>query len=203
VISDHVWVDPVYRPGLITFPRGLSDGRVALRAWTYGDLAWVEEASQVPVIPAGTTVPNHFTEASGRSFIERQWGRWESGEGLSMAITDALTGTAVGFVTVLHRQQPGVAGLGYGIAASRRDQQFASGGARLLSRWALSLPTLHRLEALVEPRNLGSIRVLEKIGFRREGLLRKYLDVAGVNSDAWLYSLLPDDIGDEIPRAGG
>jgi RimJ/RimL family protein N-acetyltransferase len=196
-------VDPVYRPGLITSPRGLNDGRVALRAWSYGDLAWVEEASQDPVITAGTTVPNHFTEASGRSFIERQWGRWESGEGLSLAITDVLTDTAVGFVTVLNRQQPGVAGVGYGIAASRRGQQSASGGARLLSRWALNLPTIHRLEALVEPRNLGSIRVLEKIGFRREGLLRRYLDVAGVHRDAWLYSLLPDDIGNVIPREVG
>jgi ribosomal-protein-alanine N-acetyltransferase len=32
----------------------------------------------------------------------------------------------------------------------------------------------HRIQALVEPRNLASVRVLEKCGFRHEGLLRKF-----------------------------
>jgi ribosomal-protein-alanine N-acetyltransferase len=187
-------MDPVYRPGAIPFPNSLRDERVALRAWTDDDLHFVEEASLDPVIPTGTTVPSPFTGEAGLAFIERQHHRWASGEGLSLAITDLASDCAVGFITLLHRQQPGVAGVGYGIVASRRRQRFASTALRLLRRWALDLPSFHRLEALVEPGNVGSLRVLGEVGFQPEGVLRRYLDIGGERRDAWLYSLLNDDV---------
>ena len=42
---------------------------------------------------------------------------------------------------------------------------------------------LHRLEATVRPENLASLRVLAKLGFREEGLFRRYLDVDGAWRD--------------------
>ena len=55
------------------------------------------------------------------------------------------------------------------------------------------------LEALVEPDNEGSIRVLEGAGFRREGLLQAYLDIHATRADALLYSLIGEDV-DPSPR---
>jgi ribosomal-protein-alanine N-acetyltransferase len=57
----------------------------------------------------------------------------------------------------------------------------------------LGLPTVVRLEALIEPDNEGSIRVLEGASFRREGLLRAYLDLRTGRADALLYSLIQED----------
>jgi ribosomal-protein-alanine N-acetyltransferase len=68
-----------------------------------------------------------------------------------------------------------------------------------LSRWALGLPAVVRLEALVEPNNEGSIRVLEGAGFRREGLLRAYLDLQTGRADALLYSLIQEDTEHSTP----
>ncbi|KAL3812597.1 hypothetical protein ACJIZ3_013865 [Penstemon smallii] len=51
-------------------------------------------------------------------------------------------------------------------------------------------PFLVRLEALVEEDNLGSQRVLEKVGFKREGLLRKYGFNKGEIRDMLIYSFL-------------
>ncbi len=188
-------MDPVYRPHAIADPPELSDGRVVLRSWTYGDLACIAQASGDPAIPAGTTVPRPFSRESGLAFLERQWQRSVTGEGLSLAVTEAATDTAVGLICLLHRQQPGVAGVGFWTVASRRRQGFARTSLGLLSRWALGLPAVVRLEALVEPDNEESTRVLEAVGFRREGLLRSYVDLRGVRGDAMLFSLLREDLG--------
>jgi hypothetical protein len=78
------------QPGLLSYPDPpLTDGVVALRRWQETDIGCVEEASHDPRIPEGTTVPARFTAADGLAWIERQWGRADNGEGLSLAIADA------------------------------------------------------------------------------------------------------------------
>ena len=64
-----------------------------------------------------------------------------------------------------------------------------------MTRWALAVGGLRRIEALVEPGNRPSLRVLERSSFRREGLLRDYLDLGrdGRRADAYIYSLIPGD----------
>ena len=193
-------MDPVYRPDAIADPLELGDEHVALRAWTYGDLACIEQASEDPAIPADMTVPLPFSREAGLAFLERECQRFVTGEGLSLAVAEAATDTAVGLICLLHRQQPGVAGVGFWTVASRRRQGFARTSLGLLSRWALGLPAMVRLEALVEPGNEGPRRVLEAAGFRREGLLRSYLDLGGVRGDAILFSLLREDLGNPVPR---
>ncbi|HEX2165116.1 MAG TPA: GNAT family protein, partial [Thermoanaerobaculia bacterium] len=49
---------------------------------------------------------------------------------------------------------------------------------------------LHRLEADVDPRNERSLKALERLGFRREGLLRERYFVAGEIQDSVMLGLL-------------
>lgn len=51
-----------------------------------------------------------------------------------------------------------------------------------------------RLQAFVQTQNKASQRVLEKVGFQREGLLRKYSYVKGEIHDVFVYSLLSSDL---------
>jgi [ribosomal protein S5]-alanine N-acetyltransferase len=67
---------------------------------------------------------------------------------------------------------------------------------------------LHRVEALVDPRNSASLRVLERAGFRREGNLRDYEFEREAFIDLVLLSLLQpewngaqSDVRDEPPNA--
>ncbi|XP_003610738.2 uncharacterized N-acetyltransferase p20 [Medicago truncatula] len=53
---------------------------------------------------------------------------------------------------------------------------------------------LERLEALVDVDNVGSQRVLEKVGFQKEGVLRKYVFFKGKSRDMIMFSLLSTDI---------
>ena len=52
---------------------------------------------------------------------------------------------------------------------------------------------LNRVEADIDPRNQASARALERLGFRREGLLRERWIVAGEVSDTAYYGLLRSD----------
>ena len=51
------------------------------------------------------------------------------------------------------------------------------------------------MEATVRPENVASLRVLAKLGFRDEGLLRRYLEVDGAWRDHQLLALLEDEVG--------
>jgi RimJ/RimL family protein N-acetyltransferase len=171
----------------------LSDGIVVLRRWEESDLDCVEQAAEDPDIPKGTTVPATFTPAEGRAWIERQWSRAESGTGLSQAIADGASGEALG-AGVLMTRQPSSAELGYWLVPRARGRGIGSRAVGLLARWAVKEAGLARVEAYVIPDNIASQRVLEKAGFRREGLLRSYLSYEGRRFDALLYSLLPSDL---------
>lgn len=56
------------------------------------------------------------------------------------------------------------------------------------------LPHVLRLQAFVQTQNKASRRVLEKVGFQKEGLLRKYSNVKGEIHDVFVYSLLSSDL---------
>ncbi len=173
----------------------LTDGVALLRKWSEADVGCVREASADPQIPQWTTVPAAFTEAEGLAFIRRQWGRLDSGEGLSLALEGAAASEAVGLtVLMLHPRWPGVAEIGYWVIPRARGRGLATRAIRLASRWALSEAGLARVEALVEPGNSASQRALLGAGFRAEGVLRSFLTSNdGRRADAVVFSRLAAD----------
>ena len=59
--------------------------------------------------------------------------------------------------------------------------------------FAFEVLEFHRIEADVDPRNVASIRTLERLGFQREGYLRERWQVNGEIQDALFYGLLRPD----------
>lgn len=171
----------------------LADKKVVLRPWADSDLSCVEEASRDPEIPTGTTVPRTYTAAEGLAFIARQHTRLTAGEGLALAIAEAGSKKAIGHINLLRRPQKGVVGIGYWLIESARGCNLGFHAVRLLSQWGLRKVQLDRIEALVEPSNVASVRLLEKVGFKREGLLRSYLAFDTRRADVFIYSFLPSD----------
>ena len=87
--------------------RSLSDDFVHLRRWALDDLRCIEEACGDQRITESTTVPCTYSEAAARAYVERQWSRQESGEGMSLAIALAAGDRAVGSIVLMGRPQPG------------------------------------------------------------------------------------------------
>ena len=167
---------------------------VRIRPWrTPDDLPCVLAAGSDPDIPAGTTVPANFTEASGRAFLERQQARLSRGEGISQAVAEGDSDKAIGLVYLDRRPQPWIAGLGYWLIPSTRGRRLATSAVRLVSDWALRELDILRLEAWVAPDNVPSQRVLDGAGFAQEGRLRNFLQLRGRTTDGLVYARIPPE----------
>jgi ribosomal-protein-alanine N-acetyltransferase len=85
------------------------------------------------------------------------------------------------------------ASIGYWIGAPHVRHGYMNDAVKALLPFAFGTLGLHRLEAACLPRNVPSTRVLEKVGFKREGMARRYLKINGVWQDHDLFALLQDD----------
>lgn len=83
--------------------------------------------------------------------------------------------------------------LGYWMGERHAGAGHMGRAVRLVTRYAFEAEGLHRLEAACLPSNPASNALLAKSGFRREGLLRNYLMIAGRWEDHYLYALLAED----------
>lgn len=64
----------------------------------------------------------------------------------------------------------------------------------MLLQFAFEVMDLHRITADVDPRNTASIRVLERLGFKREGYFRENYLLYGELQDAVMYGLLRSEL---------
>ncbi|XP_020580315.1 uncharacterized protein LOC110024596 [Phalaenopsis equestris] len=84
--------------------------------------------------------------------------------------------------------------IGYVLAREWWGKGVATAAARLATEAALSeIEGLERVEGLVEKGNKASQRVLEKVGFQREGVLRKYCWMKGGMRDMVMYGFIRGD----------
>ena len=85
--------------------------------------------------------------------------------------------------------------IGYWCAPEARARGITTRALRLVSRWGLEELGLGRVELITDPDNTASQRVAEKVGFRREGILRSHLlHPDGRRRDSVMFSLLPGEL---------
>ena len=139
-------------------------------------------------------MPARYTDEEGRAFIERQWERQTSGQGLSLAIAETMGNEAQGLVFLGLGRIRGHCRLGYWLIPAARRQGLGTDAIGLVSRWVLTETDVHRLVAEVEPSNLASLALLRRCGFVEEGLLRSWLWIEDQPFDAIQFSLLRTDL---------
>jgi len=83
--------------------------------------------------------------------------------------------------------------LGYFVSERHNGRGYATEAVRQGVDAAFVELGLHRVQAAVIPRNVASIRVLEKAGLREEGLALRYLQIAGVWEDHKLYAVTAEE----------
>jgi ribosomal-protein-alanine N-acetyltransferase len=115
----------------------------------------------------------------------------EEGTGVRLAIDRISDDAFLGWCS-LTRWNPDYrsASLGYCLDEPAWGRGHATEAARALLQWAFDTLDLNRVQAETDTRNAGSARVLEKLGFTREGTLREDCVVNGDVSDSWVYGLL-------------
>lgn len=83
--------------------------------------------------------------------------------------------------------------LGFALGRAWWGRGYAREAVEALIAYAFGPLDLHRLEADADPRNDASIRLLERVGFVREGTLRERWIVAGETQDTAFFGLLRRD----------
>jgi [ribosomal protein S5]-alanine N-acetyltransferase len=80
--------------------------------------------------------------------------------------------------------------LGYALAREHWGKGYMQEALRALLGFYFDNLNMHRIEADVDPRNVSSVKTLERLGFQREGYLRERWLVGGEIQDALFYGLL-------------
>ncbi|ESQ49584.1 hypothetical protein EUTSA_v10021594mg [Eutrema salsugineum] len=134
--------------------------------------------------------PDFTTEEQALAFIRdvclpHPWRR-------SICIDDR----SIGFISIF--PETGLdrfkAHIGYGLSHEYWGKGIATRAVSIaVSQVFSDLPHLLRLQAFVQTQNKASQRVLDKVGFQREGLLRKYTYLKGKIYDVFVFSLLSSD----------
>jgi [ribosomal protein S5]-alanine N-acetyltransferase len=110
--------------------------------------------------------------------------------GIELLSSSQLIGTCTLFRLMRECKR---AEIGFGMASSFWGNGYMHEALQTLLAFGFHEIGLNRIEADVDPRNLASIKCLERLGFQKEGLLRERWIVKGEVSDSYFYGLLHSD----------
>jgi RimJ/RimL family protein N-acetyltransferase len=163
----------------------IEGGGLLLRPFTKRDTPAIVAACQDPEIARWTRVPSPYTERHASEFVSAR-------DETSFAITDLPSGELLGAIG-LREHDEGVAEVGYWVKREARGRGVATRALELVAAWAFEALSAARVQLVAEPENEPSLRVAEKAGFTREGVLRSYMEFNGRRRDGVMYSLLRQD----------
>jgi [ribosomal protein S5]-alanine N-acetyltransferase len=83
--------------------------------------------------------------------------------------------------------------LGYWVDRDHEGKGLAYEAVRAVMRFAFEEAKLHRLQAAIQPWNARSITLAERLGFRHEGIARRYLNVGGGWQDHSIFAFTSED----------
>lgn len=179
--------------GLPAFPV-LNGPRLRLRAPRGDDVDAVFALFSDPAVMRYWSTPPMRARAQAEGKVMEILEAFERREMLNWLIADRRSDQAIGTCTLFrfdprHRR----AELGYALRSDRWGRGLAGEAATLALDWAFRALRLHRVEADIDPRNAASRRLLERLSFRREGLLRERFFVGEDASDSEIFGLLAQD----------
>jgi len=177
----------------------LPGGELQLRAPVAQDfIAWQEirRVSRKFLEPYEPRWPeNDLTPLGFRRRMKRYQLELEMKTGETFFLVSKDNNRPIGGISVSNIRR-GVAltcNIGYWMGEEFSGKGHMKKTVRAITRHVFTDLNLCRVEAACLPDNKRSSRLLEKAGFQREGLLRKYLEIDGVRRDHILYARLADD----------
>ncbi len=169
-------LDPIETPRLLLRPLAPDDWRAVH--------AYASDAAVMRYVPGGA-----MSEEQVRAFV----GANEGGEA-KVAIVLKAEGRLIGHLPFHPWYAPRIFEIGWVFDPRYHGQGFATEAAAALLRHGFEALGVHRIVATCQPENVASWRVMEKVGMRREGHLRKCIQVDEATWwDEYFYALLEED----------
>ena len=177
-------------------PEILDDVAAGIRLvpFTLDDADDMGRLADEPGVSENTYVPSNRDAGFGLSWASRYVEGWSDGSRAGFTIRSTTDDVFLGFVALVRiEKEERQAEAGYVLTEAARGRGAATAALRLVSEWAFRVAGMERLELHIDPTNESSIRVAERCGYMREGVLRSLYFKEGRRSDTAVYSRLPDD----------
>jgi ribosomal-protein-alanine N-acetyltransferase len=175
--------------------------RLVLRPFRLEDAKRVQElAGDAAVAEMTDAIPHPCEDGVAEEWIEGLPAAREAGTDLALAVCLKSDGPVVGAVSlgsISAEHRRGV--LGYWIGRPYWNKGYCTEATRAIVEYGFRSLGLNRVQAFHFEPNPASGRVLEKIGMRREGVLRQHLVVRGRFQDLAAYAVLASEFGDARP----
>jgi RimJ/RimL family protein N-acetyltransferase len=178
---------PVFTPTLLVTQR------LALRWLDDGDAAAQFVLFSDPAVMHFIREP--WTQMSqAEEMLEQALASYRDGSNLIFGVELRETGELIGNVN-LHRffESNRRCEVGYAIASAHQGRGYATEALAAVIEYGFRTLDLNRFEADINPANTASARVLERLGFRQEGLMRERWIIRGTKQDSAFYGLLKSD----------
>jgi ribosomal-protein-alanine N-acetyltransferase len=133
--------------------------------------------------------PASITEVSNT--VLRQRREWKSGRSFTFMLSPRQEpGRFIGKIALNGIMRGAMHGayLGYWMDVDHQGRELCPEAIRAVLDFAFGTAELHRVQAAIMPRNEKSLRVIEKVGFRREGYAERYLQIGGKWEDHILFA---------------
>jgi ribosomal-protein-alanine N-acetyltransferase len=174
--------------------------RLVIRRYTHDDIPDVRRFASQPSVAKVTSTRIQATEEGVRKYIDLQnsYQPFEMDEVFELAIERKEDGRVIGFLGFI-RQDHGQGEMGWALGEEYRGQGYATEAARALMDYGFTSLGLHRIHADTGTDNAASWRIMERLGMRREGLLRGAVYEEGKWVDRYVYGILVDEWRDMVP----
>jgi RimJ/RimL family protein N-acetyltransferase len=157
----------------------------------------IMEKEDLPLIAEWFNKPEVFGEYNPLHQVSRTEAEkmFENPHEEKSFIIEKKDGSKIGFIGhfyVLH-----VAGkqleIGYSLVPSERGKGYCTEATQLMVDYLFLSKDTMRIQAQTDPRNVASNKLLEKVGFKKEGTLRKSFFMRGEWVDSYIYSILREE----------
>lgn len=110
-------------------------------------------------------------------------------------IIEKKDGGKIGYIVHFNMLAPygNMQEMGYAVIPSERGKGYCTEAAQMLVDYLFLTKGMMRIQATTDARNMASQKVLEKVGFRKEGTLRKSVLSRGEWRDLFIFSILRDE----------
>ena len=174
-------------------PTTLEIDDIVLRPWREDDLAQLYAAGQDPEVARWTHLAQPFDVVEAMAYLDVAMALWREGTGASFVIVDRADGL-LGAVTRFGPDGHG-ATVGMWLVPAGRGRGIGTRVLRLILDWTFATTEVVRIDCYIEVGNESSMRMVERVGFQREGLLRAW-DVGPHGPiDCVVWSVLRADKG--------
>jgi len=172
----------------------IETNRLLLRKLTLSDVDDMYEYASNEDVSKYVVWPTHQSKEDSAAFIQYVLSLYDEGKLSPWAIEYKATQKMIGTIDfVMWNVNHKTAEIGYCISKEYWGQGITTEAAKELIKFGFNNMGLVRIQARCHVDNIGSSRVMEKIGMSFEGILRKELFIKGKHWDVKMYSILDDE----------